>query len=193
MGQRIIHLVRHGFAAYANTEPKDWDGYLTELGHQQAHLTAKRLAQLPISAIYHSTAGRASETAKILATPFPDIPLHPTPLLRECTPCLPTREFSIDITPEQLQNYKAQAEQAFSQFFQPTDADTSKRHDLLVCHGNIICYFVCRALQVPPESWGNTTIYNCGISEVLIQETGEMWLVSHNDTGHLPYELRTFL
>lgn len=191
MGKRIIYLVRHGHAAYADTEPKDRDGYLTEVGQQQAHLTAQRLSRLPIAAIHHSDVTRATETAKILATPFPDVPLQPTPLLRECVPCLPTRGWFTQISSERLQANKIQVERAFSQFFLPTEA--SEQHDILICHGNIIRYFVCRALQAPSEAWDNTTIYNCGISEVLIKDTGEMRLISHNDTGHLPYELRTFL
>lgn len=193
MGKRILYLVRHGHAAYADTVPKDQDGYLTEIGQQQAQLTAQRLAQLPISAIHHSNTGRAIETAKVLAALLPGVSLHANPLLRECVPCLPTRGWFREIPPERLQESQAQVEQAFSQFFQPSLVEAREQHDILVCHGNIIRYLVCRALQVAPEAWDNTVIYNCGISEVMIQEDGGMRLISHNDTGHLPYSMRTFL
>jgi serine/threonine-protein phosphatase PGAM5 len=193
MGQRIIYLIRHGHAAYADTEPKDRHGYLTEIGQQQAHLTAQRLAKLPIAAIHHSDLGRSLETARILAAPFPDLTPQPTPLLRECVPCLPTRGWFREISPERLQESKIQVDQALTQFFRATETEATEQHDVLVCHGNIIRYLVCCVLQVSPEAWDNTTMYNCGISEVLIKETGEMRLISHNDTGHLPHAMRTFL
>lgn len=194
MRQRVIYLVRHGHAAYADTEPKDWDGYLTEVGQQQAQLTAQRLSQLPITAIHHSNAGRAVETAQILAAAFPHIPLQPTPLLRECIPSIPMRGWFTEIPPERLQESKTQVEQAFAQFFQPPDDhDESEHHDVLVCHGNIICYFICRTLQVSVDAWNNTLIHNCGISEVRVNDKGNLRLISHNDTGHLPHEMRTFL
>jgi serine/threonine-protein phosphatase PGAM5 len=191
MEQRIIYLIRHGHAAYADTEPKDQDGYLTEIGQQQAHLTAQRLLQLPITSIHYSDVGRVIETAEILAALLPHVTLQSTSLLRECVPCLPIRGWRTEISPERLQENKIRVEQAFSQFFQP--AEEPEQHDILICHGNLIRYFVCRALQVSPEAWDNTTIYNCGISEVLVKTTGEMRLISHNDTGHLPYTMRTFL
>ena len=60
-------------------------------------------------------------------------------------------------------------------------------------HGNLLRYLVCRALDLPPERWTNFEINNCGITEILIEHDGRMQLVSHNDTGHLPSYLKTFL
>lgn len=193
MGRRIIYLVRHGQAAYAETEPKDVHGYLTDLGRQQAHLAAKRLAQLPITAIYHSDLKRAAETAKLIGEQLPHVPLHATALLRECIPCIPARPMAraASLSPAKLQESQQRVEQVFAYYF--TAAKNEEAYDILVCHGNILRYLICRALQVPPQNWINADIHNCGISEVLIETDGRTMLISHNDTGHLPYTMRTFL
>lgn len=193
MGRKVIYLVRHGQAAYAETTPKDVQGYLTDLGRQQALLAAKRLSQLPITTIYHSDLQRATETAELIATQFPHIPMHSTALLRECIPCLPMRAmtWAANIPPEKIQGNRQRLDHAFTQYFQAIeDVD---QHDILVCHGNMLRYLICRALQVAPEAWLNADIHNCGISEVSVETNGKIMLISHNDTGHLPYSMRTFL
>jgi hypothetical protein len=48
-----------------------------------------------------------------------------------------------------------------------------------------------RALKAPFETWINTEINTCGISEFSVQPNGEVVLVSHNDTGHMPVPIRT--
>lgn len=193
MGRRVIYLVRHGQAAYAETTPKDIHGYLTDLGRQQALLAAKRLAQLPITAIYHSDLRRATETAEMIATQFPQAPMHSTALLRECIPCLPMRTtaWTSNLSPEKIQGNQQRLEYTFSQYFKAVE--DVEQHDIVVCHGNILRYMVCRVLQVSPEAWINADIHNCGISEVSVETSGKMMLISHNDTGHLPYSMRTFL
>jgi serine/threonine-protein phosphatase PGAM5 len=193
MGRKIIYLVRHGQAAYAETEPKDVHGYLTELGRQQAHLAAKRLAQLPITAIHHSDLKRASETAELIAKQLPHVPLHATALLRECIPCAPARPttWAANVSPAKMQENQQRLEYIFTRYF--AAEEHKEAYDVLVCHGNILRYLICRALQVPPQAWINADIHNCGISEVLIETDGRTMLISHNDTGHLPYTMRTFL
>ncbi|QYO64036.1 histidine phosphatase family protein [Leptolyngbya sp. 7M] len=75
MGRRI-YLVRHGQAAYVKTVPKDIHGYLTDLGQQQALLTAQRLSQLPVSKIYHSDLHRACQTAELIGSKLPNAVLQ---------------------------------------------------------------------------------------------------------------------
>lgn len=193
MGRRTLYLIRHGQAAYAQTDPKDVDGYLTEVGQQQALLTAERLAELPITAIYHSDLERATQTAQLIASKIPDAVLQPTSLLRECIPCLPRRAtaWMKQLSPEKIKQHQHWVETAFARYF--TKAEEGDRHDILVCHGNILRYLICRALRVPPDAWSYADIHNCGISEVAVNQQGETILISHNDTGHLPYSMRTFL
>jgi hypothetical protein len=44
-----------------------------------------------------------------------------------------------------------------------THSPTIVRHEyeIIVCHANVIRYFVCRALQIPPEVWLRLCIFNC--------------------------------
>lgn len=68
------------------------------------------------------------------------------------------------------------------------DADEVQR-DVLVCHGNLIRYFVCRILQVSLDAWVNMDTLNCGVSTIQIQPNGNCKLIAFNDTGHLPTHL----
>jgi len=191
MAYRFLYLIRHGNYDSTTDLQDGLEGGLTPLGEVQAERTALRLAGLPVEAIHHSTLRRAVQTAEVIARFFPGVPRLPSPLLKECIPGIPSRE------PEAFENIPAEdvsgglqrAEQAFSHYFR--SAGSSDQHELLVCHGNIIRYFACRVLGAPADLWANADLHNCAVSEVLIEPSGRMTLVSLNDTGHLQRELRT--
>ena len=94
-----IILVRHG--QYLNVEEKVPDSFkvLSELGHKQADLTGKFLAQymkirmvndrFPEMTIYHSDMQRARQTAQGISKHFPNPVLLQNVLLREAWPCPP--------------------------------------------------------------------------------------------------------
>ncbi len=220
MGKRIMYLVRHGQTDRSATSFDQLGNGLTQLGREQAQLTADRLSKLPISIIHHSTLRRASETAKIIADRLVDIPVRPSRLLQECIPYVPAAfvewysHTSIDeiqhqrhlIPPEmkqwlnlwspdtersRIEQGMAQARRAFEKYFIPTHR--AERHEILVCHGNILRYFVCRALKISEEAWIHSDVHNCGISEIVVESDGHVMLVSHNDTGHIPYHMRTYI
>ena len=66
------------------------------------------------------------------------------------------------------------------------------RFEVIVCHGNIIRYFFCRALQIPPEAWLRMSIYNCGITYLMIKPNGYVSCRTMGDIGHLDHEHSTF-
>jgi len=189
MATRTIYLVRHGLHDH------ELEGGLTPVGVEQARLTAQRFRSLPISAIHCSTMPRAAETAEIIAQVFPDVPLHRSRGLRECFPCIPPIpvyiEYFAQVPAEDIVQGRKQAEKAFVRYFKR--ARGKDKHEILVSHGNLIRYFVCRVLQIRPEAWGSMDMGNCGISKVLTKSDGWMILVSHNDVGHLPHRLITSL
>jgi len=195
MATRTIYLVRHGLHESESSRNDKLGGSLTPVGVEQAKLTAQRLRSLPISAVHCSTMRRAAETAGIIAQAFPDIPLHRSRGLWECYPCVPPIpvyiEFFAQVPAEEIAQGREQAEKAFDRYFKR--ARGKDKHEILVSHGNLIRYFVCRVLQNHPEAWGSMDMGNCGISKVLIKSDGWMILVSHNDVGHLPYHLITSL
>jgi serine/threonine-protein phosphatase PGAM5 len=55
----------------------------------------------------------------------------------------------------------------------------------VVAAGNVIRFFVCRALQLPPSAWLRFATYNCGITHIIIRPNGNCSLYGFGDTGHL--------
>jgi serine/threonine-protein phosphatase PGAM5 len=72
--------------------------------------------------------------------------------------------------------------------------DVGLRHEfeVIVGHGNVIRYFVCRGLQIPPEAWLRFSVFNCSITYLVISPSGYVSVRSLGDTGHLCYEETTF-
>jgi serine/threonine-protein phosphatase PGAM5 len=197
---RTLYLIRHGQyhhldydkeAGLTVEQANKLDGGLTPVGVEQAQVSAQRLASLPITAIHSSTLPRAIQTAEIIAQALPGIPVRRSRGLHECFPCIPAAiaEDVAKVFIGDLSQGKRQAERVFDRYFKP--ARGRDKHEVVVCHGNLIRYLVCRVLQVPPEAWVNMGSRNCGISQILIESDGRMWLISYNDVGHLPDHLRT--
>jgi len=63
---------------------------------------------------------------------------------------------------------------------------------VVVCHANVIRYFVCRALQLPPEAWLRLCTYNCSLTHIKVRPSGSVSLISLGDTGHLRLEESSF-
>lgn len=215
MAVRHIYMVRHAQREPV-AGPDSLGPGLSLLGWKQAHQTARRLSTLKIDVIHTSSMRRTMETARIIAVEFPDVPIRPSPLLWECIPAIPDYAMqwhranpnadlgTVKIPPEmkpwvglwtdetslnEIEQGFDQARLAWQKYFIP--ARGKDRNDVIVLHGNIMRYFVMRALMVPPEAWINTDIYNCGITEIVIESDGRIMLMSHNDSGHLPVEMKT--
>jgi serine/threonine-protein phosphatase PGAM5 len=41
--------------------------------------------------------------------------------------------------------------------------------EIIVCHANVIRYFFCRALQLPPEAWLRLCVFNCSLTYFTIR------------------------
>jgi serine/threonine-protein phosphatase PGAM5 len=190
--KRILYLVRHGNFDVHARPANGLGGGLTALGRRQARLTAKRLSQLPIDAIYHSDMPRAAETAAIIAETLPDVPARASRLLRECTPGLPQvfAEYFKDYSPEQLERERQQAERAYQKFFRLNRR--GERREVLVCHGNLIRYFLSRVMQAPPGVWSGMDVRQGSISEVELQAAWQR-VNALSDVGHLPPALWAFM
>ena len=192
MAYRNLYLVRHGQYVSKQREA----GALTPLGEDQAHAAAQALKHVPFSRIYFSTMLRAEQTARIIATHHHAINFQPTDLLRECIPTIPPvfenafRSVAPDLTYDKVTLCADQLDSAFDQLICPP-ADEEDDHELLVCHGNVIRYLVARTLHFDPHIWVKMMINHCGITRLMVDSDGEVYLVSHNETGHLPFDLRT--
>jgi len=192
-GTRTIYLIRHGHYD-ENDEQDEYTGNeLTPLGIAQARLLSTRLKSMSIefSSITSSTMTRARQTAMIINEEFPNLKLKQNELICECSP--PTwredimaREDSIDlaICAENL-------EKAYNEFFIPS-FDENVRNDIIVCHGNVIRYFVTKVLKVDTMAWLQMSITNCSLTIIRVKPDGTAKLDTFSDYGHIPENMRTF-
>ncbi|HQW36217.1 MAG TPA: histidine phosphatase family protein [Thermoflexales bacterium] len=193
MAKRILYLLRHG-----QEDRKQRDdalgGPLTALGRKQAARAGKRLTMYPIQRIFRSDLRRAHETAQIVSAFLPRAPLRTTPLIREVVPNVPAwhHPYFDTVDPADLVADGARADAAFARFFRPNRGRTDI-HELIVCHGNLIRYWMCKATQNEPRNWRYYDHANAGISLVQIYPDGVCQVLALNDTGHLPLKIQSYL
>lgn len=206
-GPRQIILVRHGqYRNESNKEVGDEERVLTTLGEAQARATGKflRAALLDregsnifvadtVSRVYVSELTRAKQTAALIAEElFPSgvdgVLEHPDKLLNERFPCDPTPPYPAKRA--KRKNIVA-AEEAFLKHFHRPACGSQPTVELMVGHGNMIRYFVCRALQLPPEAWLRFAVPHCSVTLLHIRWDGTVKLVAFGSFGHLPPSMQT--
>jgi len=87
----------------------------------------------------------------------------------------------------------ARIEAGFRKYFhraEPSQEETSV--DILVCHGNVIRYCVCRALQLDPQAWLRMAVHNGSITVLVIKPSGRVSLLELGGAGHFDSEMLTF-
>ncbi|MEM9954790.1 MAG: histidine phosphatase family protein [Chloroflexota bacterium] len=197
MTTRTIYMIRHG---QYHTEVHAPDGgSLTDIGKQQASSVAKAIARIKIDQLHASTMVRAIETADIIAQQIGiDYQTHDS--IREAIPTIPPRiasdilammENNPDFTHDTIHQDKKRVDDAFEQFFYAPSTDSSSTHEVLVCHGNLMRYLTCRALDINVDTWAKLDINHCGITIITIDDQARSRLITHNATGHLPTHLLT--
>ena len=65
-------------------------------------------------------------------------------------------------------------------------------YEVVVCHGNVIRYWVMRALQLNPKAWLRTSHANCGITHLVVKRDGGVALMGFGDAGFHPPKNVTF-
>eukprot|EP00382_Lankesteria_abbotti_P003167 CAMPEP_0113846404 /NCGR_PEP_ID=MMETSP0372-20130328/1290_1 /TAXON_ID=340204 /ORGANISM="Lankesteria abbotti" /LENGTH=308 /DNA_ID=CAMNT_0000815547 /DNA_START=63 /DNA_END=989 /DNA_ORIENTATION=- /assembly_acc=CAM_ASM_000359 len=200
MAARQIMLVRHGQYKNVHLDDDNVQG-LTKMGEQQAHMTGKRLAQLlqdeASVTIRHSTLKRARQTAAIISSYLPSTPIVADSDLAEGVPDIPspgTATFRPSI--QEIQQDQPRIERAYKRyFFRPLPPPAGKAkvvHEVVVCHGNVIRYFLCRALQFPTTGWLRFSSFNCGITWLSVDNNGRVSSREFGNVGHLPPDHITY-
>jgi serine/threonine-protein phosphatase PGAM5 len=181
VGTRTLVLVRHGQYDVDN------GGSLTPLGREQAELTSTWLVSRhpKVDAIWASTLPRARETAEIVRSAYASHRVREAGVLREG---LYSKVRGYDVSAEERASDRARADRAWDRFFRVSRTD---RIELVVCHGNLIRYLVCRALDVPTLRWTRMNSHHCAITTILVRDTKAVRVVSYNQTAHLPVSLVT--
>jgi probable phosphoglycerate mutase len=94
------------------------------------------------------------------------------------------------VTIEQVDAGRAQMADAVAEFLSPTRETTN---DLLITHNFVIGWLVREAMGAPDWRWVGVNQANCGLTIINVKAGRLPELVTHNDLGHLPVELRTGL
>ncbi|XP_057686883.1 serine/threonine-protein phosphatase PGAM5, mitochondrial isoform X1 [Corythoichthys intestinalis] len=185
---RNILLIRH--SQYNLSGSSDKERILTPLGREQAELTGHRLSALGLKydVLIHSSMARATETAHIISKHLPGVELLSCDLLREGAPIEPVPPVT-HWKPDAVQYHEdgARIEAAFRRYIhraEPKQKEDS--YEIIVCHANVIRYFVCRALQFPPEGWLRMGLNNGSITWLTIRPSGRVALRTLGDAGFMP-------
>ncbi|VDN24835.1 unnamed protein product [Gongylonema pulchrum] len=136
-----------------------------------------------------STMTRAVETAKFILEKLPAVTSKSDTLLEEGAP-FPPEPPSKNWRPK---HKGSRIEAAFRKYIHR--ASSKQKEDsweLIVCHGNVIRYFVCRALQFPPEGWLRMSVGHCSITWLIVYPNGTVSVRTLGDIGHLPREKVSF-
>ena len=186
---RHLILVRHG--QYNLDGQTDEERSLTELGCEQAQATGQRLSSLnvPISYMVSSTMTRAKETADLIRPFLPDeIPSLPNDaILCEGAPFPPEPRVSAWKPETHYYVDGSRIEAAFRKYFHRAEPDQKQdSFEVVVCHANVIRYFVCRALQLPPEAWLRISLKHGSITWITIRPDGRTSIRALGETGHMP-------
>ncbi|XP_019740678.1 serine/threonine-protein phosphatase PGAM5, mitochondrial isoform X1 [Hippocampus comes] len=185
---RNILLIRH--SQYNLSGSSDKEHILTPLGREQAELTGHRLSSLGLKydVLIHSSMTRATETAHIISKHLPGVELLSCDLLQEGAPIEPVPPVT-HWKPDAVQYHEdgARIEAAFRRYIHRADPKQKEdSYEIIVCHANVIRYFVCRALQFPPEGWLRMGLHNGSITWLTIRPSGRVALRTLGDAGFMP-------
>lgn len=193
---RYLYLVRHG--EQMDAEHGMPDGPLSPRGVRQAQAIAERLGGVPFTGAWTSPLQRAQETARIMTERLPALEPETSALLMDCIPCGPTPDlphawepFFGGVTPEEIAAGEAQMSDAVAEWM--SSAPGEDRHDLLITHNFVIGWFVRETFGAAAWRWLGINQANCGLTIIRVRSAKPPVLVTHNDLGHLPPELRTGL
>lgn len=192
---RYLYLVRHG--EQLDAEHGLPDGPLSGRGRRQAELIAERLSGVPFDRAFTSPLQRALETAQAMTSRMPSLSVEPSALLMDCIPSGPTQDmptvfepFFGGISEEEIQAGEAQMEDAAAEWLSARSEDS---HELLITHNFVIAWFVREVFGASKWRWMGINQANCGLTIIRVRTAKPAVLVTHNDLGHLPAELRTGL
>lgn len=197
MATTLLYLVRHAQQCHSPAG-EEHDGGLSALGERQAHRLGRRLAGVPFDVARHSPLRRAAQTAQILGGYLPGVPVSSSELLPDRTPvpsagqagAVPPRwrPFLAGVPAGERDPGGRHLDAAVARLAVTGDHD---RHELLVTHNFVIGWFVRHALDAPAWRWMGLKQFNCALTIIEVTTGLPPMLITFNDLGHLPAELRS--
>ncbi len=189
MATRYLYIARHGDA--------DVFGELTDTGREQARLLGRRLAHLPIDAVWHSPLPRAAATGQELASQLPSgTPVAQAAELIDHVPYVPTPEETPRAWVPFFDGYdRAEAaagnriEHSLTARFATAPEDTDDIHEVLITHSYPIAWLIRDALEAPPARWLGINSANTALTVIEYRPCLPS-VTMFNEMSHLPAELR---
>ena len=190
-GTRYVYLIRHGMYDRVDSLDDRTANGLNALGVEQARLLGERLRALPVRPRLLVSSGlrRARETGDELGRIL-GLPCARDSLIEECSPPSLADTASTKADRNEAEACTATLERAWQRYMQPSPEGDA--HDLVVCHGNVIRWFVGRALQADPKRWITMSIGNASLTILAVRPDGSTRLVMYSDVGHLPVDEQTW-
>ncbi|MFC7304342.1 histidine phosphatase family protein [Streptomyces monticola] len=193
MATRHLYVVRHGDA--------DPFGELTDVGHRQAELLAKRLALLPVDAVWHSPLPRAARTARIIGEQLADVPVREAAELVDHIPYVPAEMppawagFFDGFDADEAAAGARLADALTDRFARPADGGTGTgagagTHEVLVTHAYQVAWLMRHALEAPPTRWLGLHTANTALTAIQYRDGLPPTVLAYNDMAHLPADLR---
>ncbi|MDT0319947.1 histidine phosphatase family protein [Streptomyces millisiae] len=185
MPTRHLHLVRHGAA--------DAFGELTEVGRRQSELVGRRLAALPVDAVWHSPLPRAARSARIIGGCLPGATVREAAELVDHVPHVPAdpgpawAAFFDGYEAEEAAAGERLAAALVARFARPAETET---HEVLVTHAYPVAWLLRHALDAPPARWLGLSCGNAALTAIEYRDGLPPTVLLYNDMGHLPAELR---
>lgn len=194
MATRYLYIARHGDA--------DAFGTLTDSGREQSRLLGRRLAHLPIDAVWHSPLSRAAESARELNIFLRgNVTVRDAPELIDHVPYVPPWDempppwvpFFDGYNAEEADSGHATAQSLTTRFGSGRDEgedDDHDSHEVLITHAYPIAWLVRAALNAPPERWLGLNSANTALTVIENRPQLSPTLIMFNDMAHLPFELQ---
>jgi serine/threonine-protein phosphatase PGAM5 len=190
-GVHTVYLIRHGQHEDTGTADPFLGSGLSALGAEQAAMVAGRLRSMGVS--FDTLAVSPMTRAVDTATPIADS-LGMTPVLvqelAECTPPTWREDVMAELGPGEADSCRAALDAVFARFFQATPERDSRL--ILVCHGNVTRYLVCRALRVDTMAWLGMMVRHASITEIQVRPDGSCRVAAYGDAGFQPPAKQSF-
>ena len=176
----LVFLVRHGDYDYQDTAPDTVGKRLTRTGMEQAEATAVWFENIDhdVNLILSSDYKRAAQTAEIIGAVYPGVPFQTSTDLREC----------VDVYSRDRPLAFQTASAAYKRLF--ATPGPRLQATIVVCHANLIRYFLSRLQRWSRKRWEDAVIGNCSISAVELADGRRPAVQYAASEEHLPTHLR---